>query len=101
MFTVTECSSASVELSTNGEQSLVAFVPGGIVPVQVSVTVCPADDGTVTLLVGGVDAPTGPTAKRSMADRTTAPKAGATFKISPPTYCPQREGGLNGADYTG
>jgi hypothetical protein len=47
------------------------------------VTVCPAVDGTVTLLVAGVDAPTGPTAKRSMADRTTAPKAVANFNISP------------------
>src|SRR5436309_5458261 len=94
MFTVTECSSASVELSTNGEQSLVAFVPGGIVPVQVSVTVCPAVVGTVTLLVGGVDAPTGPTAKRSMTDRTTAPKAGATFITPLPLAAPTGKAGL-------
>src|SRR5256885_1559529 len=50
---------------------------------QESVTVCPTVDGTVTLLVAGVDAPTGPTAKRSMADRTTAPKAVANFNIFP------------------
>jgi hypothetical protein len=34
----------------------VPFTSGGIVPVHVTVTVCPAVDGTVIVLVGGVDA---------------------------------------------
>ena len=35
---------------------LVGLLPGGIVPVQVTVTVWPIVEGTVTLLVGGVAA---------------------------------------------
>src|SRR5437667_4054441 len=75
-FTVTECWSASVELSTNGEQSLVAFAPGGIAPVQVSVTVWPVLVGTVTLLEGGLDAWEAPAPARP----TNSPAASRTSK---------------------
>jgi hypothetical protein len=37
-------------------QSLVPFASGGMVPDQVTVTVWPLLEGTVMLLVGGVDA---------------------------------------------
>jgi len=50
---VTTCSSTSA--AGRAAQLLVGFVPGGIVPVHESVTVPPADVGTVTLLVGGVE----------------------------------------------
>jgi hypothetical protein len=37
-------------------QLLVGFTPGGIMPVHVDVTVWPGLDGTVSELVGGVEA---------------------------------------------
>src|SRR5438105_14245967 len=74
-------------------QSLVGFVPTGIVPVQESDADCPVADGTVTLPDAGVDAPVEPV----MTKRTTAVKAAAT---TPPyrRMCflpgvPQRMGG--------
>jgi hypothetical protein len=45
-------------VSANVVQSLVAFVSGGIVPVQVTVTVWPPVEGTVMLSVPGEDAAT-------------------------------------------
>ena len=50
--------SGKLEVTTSAratEQSLVGFVPIGIVPVQLSVTVWPAEVGTVTELLGGVE----------------------------------------------
>jgi hypothetical protein len=47
-------SAAAVSAST--AQLLDAFASGGIMPVQVFVTVWPIVEGTVTLLVGGIDA---------------------------------------------
>ena len=38
--------------------------PGGMVPVQLTVTVWPAVDGTVTLWSGGFDAPAKPARRR-------------------------------------
>src|SRR5439155_3048107 len=52
-FTVMSCSSTA-ELG-RPEQSLVALLSTGIVPVQLSVTVWPAVVGTVTVPVGGVE----------------------------------------------
>jgi hypothetical protein len=43
-------------VSARFAQSLVPFTSGGTVPDQVTVTVWPMLEGTVTLLVGGVDA---------------------------------------------
>jgi hypothetical protein len=51
---------------------LVALLPGGIDPVQVTVTVCPMVEGTVTLLVGGVAAST--TSKAATEKRLKATK---------------------------
>src|SRR5439155_23909161 len=45
-------------------------------------------------LVGGVHPPTEPTAKSSMTDRTTAPKAGAIFITPLPLAAPNGKGGL-------
>jgi hypothetical protein len=56
-------------VSTKDVQLLVAFAKGGIVPVQVTVTVCPMLEGTVTLVVPGFDALT---ANRSRATPATA-----------------------------
>src|SRR5690349_12610613 len=51
---VTACSSTG-EVET-GAQSLAGFVPTPAVPVQVSVTVTPAEVGTLIELVGGLEA---------------------------------------------
>src|SRR5947207_14432686 len=59
-------------------QSLVGFVPTGIVPVQESEADCPAADGTVTLPEGGVDAPVDPV----MIRRTAAIKAAVSTPAS-------------------
>src|SRR6266478_1006357 len=66
-------SAAGVSAST--VQLLDALLPGGIVPVQVTVTVWPMVEGTVTLLVGGVDAKLSkanktPTEQRLKANKT-------------------------------
>src|SRR5438128_822380 len=42
--------------SASAVQLLDALLPGGIVPVQVTVTVWPTVEGTVMLSVGGIDA---------------------------------------------
>ena len=46
---------SAVAVSANGPQLLEAFVPAGIVPVHVSVTVA-TPLGTVMLLAGGIEA---------------------------------------------
>jgi hypothetical protein len=71
-------------------QSLVGFVPGGIMPVQLSLTDCPAVDGTVTLPFGGVDAPTEPVEiKRVAAARAAASGAAYLSIYLPPRVFPQ------------
>src|SRR6266446_7249429 len=71
-------------------QSLVGFVPGGIVPVQLSLTVCPAVDGTVTLPPWGVQAPTDPVEiKRVAAVRAAASDTAYLSIYLPPRVFPQ------------
>ena len=60
----------AADVSARFVQSLVAFASGGISPVQVTVIVCPTAEGTVIVLVGGLDAQLNkprepPTAKRA------------------------------------
>ena len=50
---MTTCSSAG---EVPPLQSLAGFVPGAIVPVQLSLVLCPALAGTVTARPAGVDA---------------------------------------------
>lgn len=65
------CVSAAA-VSARAAQLLDGFVSGGIIPVQVTLTVWPMVEGTVMLLVGGVDAKlskasTAPLMQRSVA----------------------------------
>src|SRR6266480_7978410 len=50
-------------------QSLVAFASGGISPVQVTVIVCPTAEGTVIVLVAGLDAQLNTASEAPMAQR--------------------------------
>jgi hypothetical protein len=74
-FTVTACSSVG-ELET-GAQSLAGLTPGKTDPVQPSVTVTPADVGTVTVLVAGVDAGAESVPRKAAATTITRPKSPA------------------------
>jgi hypothetical protein len=62
-------------VSASTVQSLAGLLPAGIVPVQVTVTVWPMVEGTVTLLVGGIaaklsKASQAPTEQRLKANKT-------------------------------
>src|SRR5437773_4882315 len=82
-FTVMSCSSTA-ELG-RPEQSLVGFVPIGIIPVQLSVTVWPAVVGTVTELLCGVEpGATAATAATvaTAATRTASRRAGKMLRTN-------------------
>jgi hypothetical protein len=67
-------------VSANDVQLLVALANGGIVPVHVTETVWPTVEGTVILLVAGLDA----SAVRSSEDRATnATTATAATQANP------------------
>jgi hypothetical protein len=61
-------------VSTSAAQLLEALLPGGIVPVQVTLTVWPMVEGTVMLLEGGVDAKLSKASKTPTEQRLKASK---------------------------